>query len=132
MPREADEEGVLSYPGVEIRGDRVARRWSVELRSQGPLKTDFGVVEEAIVSLIDAQRRSAFGSTANLGVLAPRVGLEEIEDFRMMVSVEYSPKGIVGDCEMICLWTPVRVIDVVWGIAKLQGHPRSAWRLMLP
>lgn len=121
------------YPEVLERGVRRLRRWRVALNSPGPAAEDleqFGVFCQKAIEMV---RRTAF---ANLGrdltLFKPTVTVVQHGSTDYEVNIEYDPKGAVGDCELLALWSPIRIMHALWGVKELQGAERSLWRPMLP
>lgn len=117
------------YPDHEMRDERAIRRWRVVLRSEPPLEADLAAISASMVLLLQAQRRSLYGMLVrDLEALAPSVSMQRRGAGETDVIIEYNPAGCVGDCEMICLWTPVRLLNAVWGVALLNDQPAAEWR----
>lgn len=119
------------YPSAEGENGRVVRRWIVELLDY-PADPDLPALGEMLAAMIQMSRRTAFANLGkDLDLLAPVVRISRKNSLEIEVCVSYDPKGTVGDCELICLWTPIQVLNALWRVDLLQGRSREFWRPFL-
>jgi hypothetical protein len=121
----------LNYPDIEQVGAKRVRRWLVETIETGPIDSDLAMVGTLCTNAIELARRSAYHSTGrDLNLLRPSVTIRRNGPRTLSVEIEYHPEGTVGDCEMIALWVPIRLIDSIWRVHALQGVERARWRVL--
>jgi hypothetical protein len=121
----------VRYPDEQRVGTRGVRVWDVTLSSSLP-SPDADELAQWLTQAVALVRRNTFGALGrDLALFDARVSVRTTDTPRHVeVAISYVPEGAIGDCVLIALWLPVRLLRVMYGVDQLQGVDAGQWKML--